>query len=150
MRLIRFQPGRADLAVSCLLIGLTGSVLATPPEAAAITVEVHNVQAGKGQLLAGLCTQRQFLTGSCTVTAVQPVDSNPQRVMLAGAPAGLYAVQIVYDKNKNYRMDTGAYNAPSEPIGFSRDAVGRMGPPAFQDASFEYDGKARSLKIRVY
>lgn len=115
-----------------------------------VSVAVHNLQPGQGQLLVGLCRQQEFLTGDCTVTAVQPVLANPQLVQLAGAPAGVYAVQVVYDKNKNLKMDTGPYGAPAEPVGFSRDAVGRRGPPTFQDASFRHDGGSLSLKIRVY
>jgi uncharacterized protein (DUF2141 family) len=118
--------------------------------AAMISVAVHNLQPGQGQLLVGLCRQHEFLTGGCLVTAVHPVLTNPQLVQLAGAPAGEYAVQVVYDKNKNLKMDTGPYGAPAEPVGFSRDATGRRGPPAFHDASFQHDGGSLRLKIRVY
>jgi uncharacterized protein (DUF2141 family) len=132
-----------------LLLGL-GCTVVHGDDPVVINVNVHNVQPGKGQLLVGLCKQTEFLTGNCTATSVQAVTANPHAVRLAGVPAGVYAVQVVYDKNKNFKMDTGAFGVPAEPVGFSRNAVGRMGPPHFKDASFEYDGKGQSMDVRVY
>jgi uncharacterized protein (DUF2141 family) len=120
------------------------------PASSVVQLTVHHVQPGRGQLLVGLCREAEFLTSGCTVTVVQPVSANPQPVRLVGAPAGTYAVQVVYDRNRNLRMDTGPYGAPSEPVGFSRDAVGHRGPPAFRDASFQFDGRSLALAVRVY
>lgn len=140
----------AALAALAACLAVPATAQPTTKPAASTSILVHNLQAGKGQLLVGLCRRQEFLTGDCLLTAVQPVLANPQLVQMAGAPAGEYAVQVVYDKNKNLKMDTGAYGAPSEPVGFSRDATGRRGPPVFQDASFQHDGGSLMLKIRVY
>lgn len=147
---IRPSVGCVGLGVSLFFGTLAGGAFAAATETAEITVRVYNVQLGKGQLLVGLCRKMDFLTGDCTVTVVQQIAGNPQPVRLVGAPAGVYAIQVVYDKNSNLKMDTGAFGEPIEPVGFSRDAIGKMGPPSFQDASFQYDGKGQSLKIRVY
>lgn len=127
------------------------SILSFPAQASGtIEVDVANIVVGKGQILLGLCKKEEFLRPQCTANIVAPAKTNPQRIRLDRIPAGEYALQVVYDKNANYRMDTNSFGAPSEPTGFSRDAVGKMGPPRFEDARFGFDGKTARLVIHVY
>ncbi|MFC4158920.1 DUF2141 domain-containing protein [Chitinimonas lacunae] len=115
-----------------------------------LEIEVANVMAGKGQLLIGLCKKSEFLTPHCSHNQSVPASKNPQPIQLTGVPAGEYALQVVYDRNSNYRMDVNNFGAPIEPIGFSRDAVGKMGPPRFDDARFTFNGQSARLRVHVY
>jgi uncharacterized protein (DUF2141 family) len=65
-----------------------------------------------------------------------------------GLPAGRYAVSVFHDENGNARLDANVMGIPSERYGFSRDAMGRMGPPAFADAAFEL-GADSSITIKL-
>ena len=50
---------------------------------------------------------------------------------------GTYAVALLHDENGNGRADRVLSMIPREGFGFSRDAPVRMGPPGFDEASFE-------------
>ena len=68
---------------------------------------------------------------------------------LADLPAGMYAVKAFHDANGNGELDKGTFGIPTEAYGFSRNARGRMGPPAYEDARFSYAGKGLDLEIRL-
>ncbi|MFA5825850.1 MAG: DUF2141 domain-containing protein [Gallionellaceae bacterium] len=49
---------------------------------------------------------------------------------------GEYAVAVFADVNGNRELDSNFIGIPQEPVGISRDAKGKLGPPKFTDASF--------------
>ncbi|MDH2916719.1 MAG: DUF2141 domain-containing protein [Gallionella sp.] len=51
--------------------------------------------------------------------------------------SGEYAVAVFADVNGNGKLDSNFIGVPKEPIGVSRDAKGRFGPPKFADAAFK-------------
>ena len=53
---------------------------------------------------------------------------------------GTYALALFHDENGNGKLDQNVAGVPVERYGFSRDARGRMGPPAFADAAIELSG----------
>lgn len=52
-------------------------------------------------------------------------------------PSARYAVAVFVDANNNGQFDFNPAGQPLEKYGVSRDALGNMGPPAFQDAAIE-------------
>ena len=54
---------------------------------------------------------------------------------------GTYAIGIFHDANLNNRLDNYFFGVPKEQYGFSNNARGFMGPPSFEAASFEVDGR---------
>lgn len=52
--------------------------------------------------------------------------------------AGRYAVALWHDVNADQKLGTNWIGMPTEPVGASNNAKGKLGPPKFQDASFEY------------
>lgn len=54
---------------------------------------------------------------------------------------GTYAIGIFHDVNLNNRLDNYFFGVPKEQYGFSNDARGFMGPPSFEAAAFEVDGR---------
>lgn len=60
--------------------------------------------------------------------------------------AGEYAVAVFADLNGNGALDSNFIGIPVEPVGMSRDAQGRFGPPKFADAVFKVgDGVTRQI-----
>ncbi len=51
--------------------------------------------------------------------------------------------------NGNEKLDKNFVGWPVEPYGFSRDAKGLIGPPAFEDASFQVDDGANTITINL-
>ena len=54
---------------------------------------------------------------------------------------GTYAIGIFHDANLNNRLDNYFFGVPREQYGFSNNARGFMGPPSFDDAAFNVEGK---------
>ncbi len=64
-------------------------------------------------------------------------------------PAGEYAVAVFADSNGNGRLDNNLFGIPNEPVGVSRDAKGKFGPPAFADAAFRVGDGVTTQSIRI-
>lgn len=146
MRAITRSPLAAALASL-----VCGAAPAASPEPA-LHIEVHNLVPGRGQLLVGVCREAEFLKAACTWRAIVPVAADPTTVLVPRTelPPGRYAVQIVYDRNANRKLDTNLLGIPREPVGFSRNATGRFGPPGFEQAAVGYDGTMLQLRIDLY
>jgi uncharacterized protein (DUF2141 family) len=72
------------------------------------------------------------------------------RVTLGNLPPGRYALAVFQDVNDNGKLDTNLLSMPTEPWGFSRDAVGNFGPPSFDQAAVELAGQGTSITIKVH
>ena len=56
-------------------------------------------------------------------------------VVLKDLPGGDYAVAAFHDENGNGERDRNVLGMPTEGYAFGNDAIGRMGPPTFEDAA---------------
>ena len=65
-------------------------------------------------------------------------------------PVGDYAVLAFHDENSNGTLDHNLLRMPSEPLGFSRDARGRMGPPSFKDAKFSVSQTNQTVVVSLH
>jgi uncharacterized protein (DUF2141 family) len=64
-------------------------------------------------------------------------------------PQGEYAIKVYHDENANDEMDTLMFGIPSEKYGFSNNARGTLGPPAFDKARFTADKPEHRIEIKV-
>ncbi len=55
-------------------------------------------------------------------------------------PDGDYSIQVLHDENGNGEMDANLVGMPTEPWGFSNNAMGNFGPPGWRDARFPLEG----------
>lgn len=62
---------------------------------------------------------------------------NATELLIPNVHAGEYAVAVFADMNGNGVLDSNFVGIPKEPVGVSRDAKGRFGPPKFADAAFK-------------
>lgn len=60
-------------------------------------------------------------------------------------PFGEYGVSAFHDENANEDLDTNWIGIPKEGVGASNNAKGKMGPPKYKDAKFDF--KEDGLKI---
>ncbi len=64
-------------------------------------------------------------------------------------PPGRYAVSAYHDENDNGKLDTDAVGFPTEGYGFSNDARGTLGPPAFAQAAFELGDQSKRVTVKL-
>lgn len=70
-------------------------------------------------------------------------------VRIPDMPFGTMAISVLDDENNNVEMDM-RLGVPQEGFGFSRDAPLGLGPPKFDNCSFEFgsDNQQISIKLR--
>ncbi len=63
-------------------------------------------------------------------------NADTTELIISNVPAGEYAVAVFADINGNGKLDSNFIGIPKEPVGVSRGAKVRFGPPKFADAAF--------------
>ncbi len=78
------------------------------------------------------------------------VDSNDQDIYIFdNISAGIYAIVIFQDINKNGKLDTHLFGIPKEPFGFSNNPRLLKGPPSFKDCQIQLlDNTIIKIKLR--
>jgi uncharacterized protein (DUF2141 family) len=76
--------------------------------------------------------------------------SDDAELLLPDFPSGDYAVAVYADINGNNKLDSNFLGIPKEPVGTSRDAKGRFGPPSFADAAFKITDGINTMPIQLH
>jgi uncharacterized protein (DUF2141 family) len=138
-RASRATMAAAALALGCSLAG-----------AADLTVEVQGARSAQGSVAGALFTSAAGWPKPGQAVQGQFLPASDKVVLLfRGLAPGRYAVSVYHDENGNTKLDANVVGIPTEPYGFSRDAQGRMGPPAFDDAALDVQSDtAVTLQLR--
>jgi uncharacterized protein (DUF2141 family) len=123
--------------------------------AADVTLEVEGLDASRLQgamLMVAVFTDpaqwlRQPQTGQRLMLGTEAANGKFS-VVLKNLPEGPLALSVFQDANANGRLDMNAMGIPTEPFGFSNDAVGNFGPPKFEQAVLTPSAGA-PVKIRL-
>lgn len=62
---------------------------------------------------------------------------------------GEYAISAFHDENANDELDTNWIGIPKEGVGASNNAKGRMGPPKYKDAKFQFSSDQQKMKFEI-
>ena len=65
-----------------------------------------------------------------------PATGTSVETVLAGLPAGRYAIKAFHDIDGDMKMAINPFGMPTEPFAFSNDAVGNRGPAKWGAAAF--------------
>jgi len=117
-----------------------------------IQVNVMGLRSDQGQVLCALHSNAAAfpMKDQEAVQRVRaPIQDKRAVCVFADVSPGRYAVAVTHDANANGVLDKKMFGIPAEGVGASNDARGRMGPPKFDDAAFEFDGGALSIEITV-
>ena len=116
--------------------------LATVAQTSNITLKVTGIENAKGQMSIALYDSADDFPGTekYVKALFKDVDSTTFAYVFRDIPNGTYAIAIYHDLDSNDEMNKNWIGIPKEPYGFSNNAMGRMGPPDFEDAAFEVNG----------
>ena len=67
----------------------------------------------------------------------------------SGIPFGVYALSAYHDENGNGKLDKNAMGQPKERYGFSNNARGTFGPPAYDQTKFIFEKSGMNIQISV-
>lgn len=115
-----------------------------------LIVLVKNIQLQKGgELSTGIFIKENFPKVGKQLIGNETLVSAPEmQIVFAHVPTGKYAVIAFQDTDKNKQLKTNFIGYPKEPIGFSRDARIKFGPPDFEDAKITVEAN-ETLTITI-
>jgi len=104
-----------------------------------LSIEILGLESDDGKLIVALLDDAEaFDSNGKPVRDLQVDISNGKAIAkLDAIPYGTYAIKVFHDENANGELDTNFVGYPKESFGFSLDAMGRFGPPTFEEAKFE-------------
>jgi uncharacterized protein (DUF2141 family) len=121
------------------------------PKTGELVIEVSNLNGDAGSLTLALLTNAEsFEDGSEPFRHDSvPVKDGKATVVFRDLPFGAYAAKVFQDENSNGELDTNFVGFPTEAFGFSNDAMGRFGPPTFEEAKFEFAAPRLGIEIHA-
>ncbi|HYC02062.1 MAG TPA: DUF2141 domain-containing protein [Azospirillaceae bacterium] len=127
------------------------AVLAAPgARAEPLTVTVANAVPDQGAIRAVIFDSAAAMDkGDKPVAALQVRVIGGAATFAFDLPAGRYAVRAYQDLDGDGRMGTNLLGIPSEPYGFSNDAMGTMGQPSFEQAAVAHDAAPRAVTLTL-
>lgn len=103
-----------------------------------LTLEVRGVEKVEGHLYVAIySSEESFMKQPFAAFRVE-VKDKVLVIPCEGLPVGTYALSMFQDENGNGKLDTGTFGIPMEKFGFSNDAEGVMGPPAYDKCRFDF------------
>jgi len=117
-----------------------------------VVINVQQIQPDKGgEISAGIFKKENFPNvGKQMIGTEKPVTGNSMQLIFEKVPVGEYGIVAFQDIDKNKDLKTNFVGFPKEPIGFSRDAKIKLGPPDFDDAKVKVEaGKTLTLIVTL-
>jgi uncharacterized protein (DUF2141 family) len=140
----------AIAAVALVFVGVSWAGAESAAQGT-LTVIPVGLESSRGTLLAQLSNAAATFEGEGDAfrSAEVKVVEGQAVVVFEDLPHGDYALKIFHDENDNQKLDTNFVGFPKEKFGFSNDAMGRFGPPSFDQARFRFEEPATTLKIEM-
>lgn len=133
------------LTLFLIIAGL--SLSAQQDSGVTITVVIENVLNDKGNILAGLYTEENFMRGAGVAEYATKAKPGELSFEFTDITPGDYAITVMQDFNENQRMDFEDSGMPVEPYGTSGSGMA-MGPPSFYDSKFTVGDEDLEIRIR--
>ncbi len=142
--------GRAFLCALLLVASGLSGALAEEGKTGALEIAVSALESDRGVLVVALMNSADSFENDTEAFRSDSVSvkGGKATVSFRGLPYGSYAVKTYHDENSNGKLDTNFVGFPKESFGFSNDAMGRFGPPTFEQAKFEL--AAGELRIEIH
>lgn len=137
------------LAIAAMSLGLM--IAASEARAADLSLTLRTLGSG-GNLAIAVYDSAEALRQSRDPVATRTVPASGGAVSLTipGLTPGRYAVAVFHDADSNGELTLWPVGLPREAYGFSRNARGRFGPPAFDAAAFDLPatGSRQTITLR--
>jgi uncharacterized protein (DUF2141 family) len=134
--------------MKALFVVALGMLSISAAFAGEVRITTSNIAGVKGEVHVSICTNETFLK-SCALKSSQVANDGALVFVFKDVPSGRYAAMAYHDENRNGVLDRNVIGIPQEGYGFSKDAVGRRGPPSFESASFDVSAAPVDLNIQL-
>ena len=139
-----------------LIAGLAFAALVAPAARAQealgdLTLSFPGLATQSGKVLIAVYDSAQgWASGKAARIAVANASDAEPSAKIPALPVGTYAVRVFQDVDGDGKMSTNPFGMPTEPYGFSRDAMGAMGPPTFDAAAFAVKAGANAQTLHLH
>lgn len=117
--------------------------------AAELTIHIDDVKSATGNLMVAVYSSAgTFLKKPDNGTGAAAAASD-NKVVFKDLPAGEYAFAVYHDANSNGKMDKNVIGIPTEDYAFSNNAMGKMGPPNYDDAKFVLPAAGATVRVSL-
>ncbi len=126
-------------------------LMTNPAENSSLKLTITNIGSSEGVVQVLIFNQADGFpeTPSKAFKALElPIQQN-KAVAEIEIPEGKYAISAFHDHNEDGKMRTGMFGIPKDAYGFSNNAKGIFGPPAFEKAAFYLEKGGIDLEIRL-
>lgn len=146
---LRAVLGLASVAALMIACGVALSARADESKTGELVIAISGLETDRGVLVVALMESAEdFASDSHALRSDSvPVKGGKASVTFRDLPYGRYAVKVYHDENSNGKLDTNFVGYPKEGFGFSNDAMGRFGPPSFEQARFEFASEKLQIAI---
>jgi uncharacterized protein (DUF2141 family) len=136
--------------MACVVIGAC-SLNVSALEAATLSIEMLGLQSSQGQAIFVLMDSAASHQGKAPVFArkIVPIHQGVAILTLKNVPNGVYSAVIYHDVNANGELDKYFFGLPKEAYGFSNNARGTIGTPAFEASSFRLGANHSAQQITI-
>jgi uncharacterized protein (DUF2141 family) len=134
------------LAAALALTAVSPALAQSAP--ATLSLSFANVAEAKGTIMIAIYDEAGWKGGAPVRLAMLAVKSGAT-LDIAGLAPGRYAAKVFHDVDGDGTLGMNPFGTPVEPFGFSRDAFGDRGAPAFAAASFEIVAGANAQTITL-
>lgn len=131
-----------------LLLALLSSAAAS--HAADLSIRVDGARGAQGAIRVALFDSADRFLKRPLQTASAAAQDGATTLEIKDLAAGQYAIAVYHDANDNGKMDQNMMGIPVEATGFSNDAQGNMGPPAFEAARFALPAAGSAIQVTLH
>ncbi len=124
-------------AMTGLLTLVTLGFATATAVAADLAITLTGIRSTDGRVMVAVYDRPDAFmkTGGDVAALSLAARADEMTVVLVDVAPGAYAVSAYHDENGNGELDTNLVGMPTEGYGFSNDAAGSFGPPAFDAAA---------------
>ncbi len=115
-----------------------------------VKVTVKGFESNEGKALIALFNSESTFLNKNYKGEKVTIENQEAFIEFTNIPDGEYAISMFHDKNNNGELDIFMGFYPKEPYGCSNNAIGRFGPPKWEDAVFSLSGnQTKEIEINL-
>ena len=117
-----------------------------------LIVDISGFPSSDGFAMVALHNSKESYKGgedSAIAKTKTMVVSKKVQVVFTNLSYGWYGVSLYHDENSNGEMDKNAMGIPKEAYGFSNNAKGFFGKPAYKKVKFELNSTEKQIVIKL-
>jgi len=118
-------------------------------QAGDLVITVDGVKNDSGQVMVALYDSADGFLKRTVKAGAAPAANGKTTVTIKDVPAGDYGFALFHDANNNGKMVKNMMGIPSEDYAFSNNALGNMGPPAFEKARFSVPAAGAAVTVSL-